>query len=743
MARKWSNAYLNPRPAPSTNPHMRARARRDSIRFTNALSDYTDPDCSDYSTVCGGARTNGLWASFGESDPDYSDYDIRMRSTGCGSSSRGGPNCYNRWSYRSLPVPDGDGPHRIAVHRGCEPGDSFEINVTVECTGTRATAPPTAQPTAQPTPSTHVTCCVALRPDYTVQWCRSSCQNGPEGSLNDWNPACQRGDQDRIDEGQNQHVCDCSCGDAASPTAAPSTAGSVQAATGDLIGLIANLTELLSGLTSPNTAVQPEVVTEVLTLAADGVAGWLVEVAEASVTAGADGREDDRAVVEVPAEEREAFGQAQELTANLTLLAAAALSTNTVSQATSADGAVALTAAHAALDSDKLVYPFFAAGYTGAAACLQAPTTAAPTTAAPTTAAPSTTPFEVVSGGAYCEITASQICVTDGTGSHGNGEACTIQMLQPGFLTSTEFDTEGCCDRVTVGGTPYSGSTGPQNLSVSSGDTLSWRSDHSVANSGWTICFRPVSTLNPTPAPNPTAAAEVETSPCIGAMAAAGIGGDGDAPSDTNKMMLPAPRLIGATGATARVGFVEFASPLFVGLVGTKAIASNVLSATVAGVAHNTPFGGTARVEFNLTTDTGTEVNTGNPCMFWDERALDWSSVGCDHLGTVGGPARARPVVMCACNHLTSFAILTDANAASGAAGGLSEAEQHNLTWFVFVCVGISIVCLTVVIMVYASSADLRSETKIILMHLCASYDLALILFLVTATNDYEGMWYQ
>ena len=49
MARKWSNAYLNPRPAPSTNPHMRARARRDSIRFTNALSDYTDPDCSDYS----------------------------------------------------------------------------------------------------------------------------------------------------------------------------------------------------------------------------------------------------------------------------------------------------------------------------------------------------------------------------------------------------------------------------------------------------------------------------------------------------------------------------------------------------------------------------------------------------------------------------------------------------------------------------------------------------------------------
>ena len=95
---------------------------------------------------------------------------------------------------------------------------------------------------------------------------------------------------------------------------------------------------------------------------------------------------------------------------------------------------------------------------------------------------------------------------------------------------------------------------------------------------------------------------------------------------------------------------------------------------------------------------------------------------------------------MCECNHLTSFAALTDANAASGVAGGLSAAEQLGLTWFVFVCVGISIGCLTAVILVYAASSELRTETKVILVHLCIVYDLALILFLATATNDYEGV---
>jgi len=47
---------------------------------------------------------------------------------------------------------------------------------------------------------------------------------------------------------------------------------------------------------------------------------------------------------------------------------------------------------------------------------------------------------------------------------------------------------------------------------------------------------------------------------------------------------------------------------------------------------------------------------------------------------------------------------------------------------------------LTAVIVVYSASSELRTETKIILLHLCAVYGLALILFLATATTGFEGV---
>ena len=232
------------------------------------------------------------------------------------------------------------------------------------------------------------------------------------------------------------------------------------------------------------------------------------------------------------------------------------------------------------------------------------------------------------------------------------------------------------------------------------------------------------------------AAAGAEASPCLRpAVTTADTSGDASTSSDTtNTMTLPAPRVLGATGASSHVGFVLFTSPRFAG----ASVGSNVLSATVAGLAHNTPFGGAARVRFNLTAGMQSVDYFGTgiaPCVFWNERGLNWSSTGCEYLGTAVGS-----VVMCECDHLTSFAVLADANAASGAGSGLSVAEQHGLTWFVYACVGISIGCLTAVILVYTAASELRTETKVILVHLCIVYDLALILFLATATNDYEGV---
>ena len=96
----------------------------------------------------------------------------------------------------------------------------------------------------------------------------------------------------------------------------------------------------------------------------------------------------------------------------------------------------------------------------------------------------------VTSGASYCSVDARG-CATDGTGEHGNNEACTIRVGAAGTLTATQFDTESCCDQVTIGATRYNGSTGPYGVVVAAGSTFTWISDYSVTNAGWTICLTP------------------------------------------------------------------------------------------------------------------------------------------------------------------------------------------------------------------------------------------------------------
>jgi hypothetical protein len=103
--------------------------------------------------------------------------------------------------------------------------------------------------------------------------------------------------------------------------------------------------------------------------------------------------------------------------------------------------------------------------------------------------------------GAGCEIAQADTCVTDGAGDYGNNEQCTVRALVP-MIVSAEagFSTESDFDYVTLGGTQYSGTSGPAGVAVSAGETLHWQSDGSVTGSGFTVCG---ALLVPPPPPLP------------------------------------------------------------------------------------------------------------------------------------------------------------------------------------------------------------------------------------------------
>ena len=62
--------------------------------------------------------------------------------------------------------------------------------------------------------------------------------------------------------------------------------------------------------------------------------------------------------------------------------------------------------------------------------------------------------------------------------------------LLQGALTSTgTFRTETNYDYLTINGQRFQGTTGPNNVAVAAGSSFTWRSDGSIANTGFTICW--------------------------------------------------------------------------------------------------------------------------------------------------------------------------------------------------------------------------------------------------------------
>eukprot|EP00966_Prymnesium_polylepis_P003863 88282-Prymnesium_polylepis.1 len=96
--------------------------------------------------------------------------------------------------------------------------------------------------------------------------------------------------------------------------------------------------------------------------------------------------------------------------------------------------------------------------------------------------------WTIISGQAYCQIYGAN-CVTDGYGSsYGGNEHCSISANTQLSASSTYFATEFYYDTLTIGSNTYSGSTGPVNVPMLAGATMTWTSDNSVHDGGFTIC---------------------------------------------------------------------------------------------------------------------------------------------------------------------------------------------------------------------------------------------------------------
>merc|ERR1719350_799070 len=100
--------------------------------------------------------------------------------------------------------------------------------------------------------------------------------------------------------------------------------------------------------------------------------------------------------------------------------------------------------------------------------------------------------------------------------NYGNDEACNVQLWGDIPLRFDAFDTESGYDVLRVGGTEYSGTSGPASGSYSG--SLNWATDGSVTNSGWKLCrtdgsFPTPAPTTPSPTPAPTTPAPTTPAP--------------------------------------------------------------------------------------------------------------------------------------------------------------------------------------------------------------------------------------
>merc|ERR1719454_718764 len=110
--------------------------------------------------------------------------------------------------------------------------------------------------------------------------------------------------------------------------------------------------------------------------------------------------------------------------------------------------------------------------------------TGPPTPAPPTPPPPPPGTWEL--SGSGCTMSGACVSSSNYPGNYGNNQACSVQLWGDIPLRTEAFNTESGYDYLTVGGTPYSGSSGPPSGSYTG--AMTWSSDYSVVRSGWRIC---------------------------------------------------------------------------------------------------------------------------------------------------------------------------------------------------------------------------------------------------------------
>jgi len=104
-------------------------------------------------------------------------------------------------------------------------------------------------------------------------------------------------------------------------------------------------------------------------------------------------------------------------------------------------------------------------------------------TPVPTPAPP---PGTWVVTGSGCTIDGDCIQSNNHPQDYANREQCSIQLYGSIPLSVAAFNTESRYDHLTVGGTRYSGTSGPPNGSYTG--SITWTSDSSITKSGWKLC---------------------------------------------------------------------------------------------------------------------------------------------------------------------------------------------------------------------------------------------------------------
>ena len=82
---------------------------------------------------------------------------------------------------------------------------------------------------------------------------------------------------------------------------------------------------------------------------------------------------------------------------------------------------------------------------------------------------------------------------------YGSDQACSIKVLSVGAgekLGSIAFNTESGYDKLTIGGTAYSGTLGPGGVAVSNNDVMTWSSDGTSVETGFQVCLLPTCAQN-------------------------------------------------------------------------------------------------------------------------------------------------------------------------------------------------------------------------------------------------------